>query len=151
MMQQPAKPVSRGRYASIPGRRVNFQVQSCTVGTGRCPTATNLRLISSGSPNGPVDESTSTFKPSRSSSSRTQRELPNGVEIKRVSAALEFLDVNNVSAAIDGKDFEDKISTQRSSPARRKPRPASAMLIEDRLVFTDVEMFSSTVTNCWTF
>ena len=28
-----------GRYASIPGRRVN-QVQSCTVGTNDCPTAT---------------------------------------------------------------------------------------------------------------
>ena len=52
-----------------------------------------------------------------------QRELPNGVEIKRVSTALEFLDVVNVSTAIDGKDFEEKISTQRCSPGESHAQP----------------------------
>ena len=52
-----------------------------------------------------------------------QRELPNGVETKRVSTALEFLDVVNVSAAIDGKDFEEKISKQQCSPGESHAQP----------------------------
>ena len=87
-------------------------------------TTAQLPLVRSGSTNEPVDESTSIFNPSRSSSSRMQRELPNGVEIKRVSTALEFLDVViNVSAAIAGKDFEEKISTQRCSPGESHAQP----------------------------
>ena len=85
--------------------------------------AAQLPLIRSGSTNEPVDESMSIFKPSRSSSSRLQRELANGVEIEWVSTALEFLDVVNVSAAKDGKDFEDKISTQQSSPGESHAQP----------------------------
>ena len=37
--------------------------------------------------------------------------------------ALEFLDVVNVSATIDGKDFEEKISTQRCSPGESHAQP----------------------------
>ena len=87
--------------------------------------AAQLPLIRSGSnsTNEPVDESMCIFKPSRSSSSPLQRELANGVEIEWVSTALEFLDVVNVSAAIDGKDFEDKISTQQSSPGESHAQP----------------------------
>ena len=80
-----------------------------------------------------------------------QRQLPNGVETKRVSTALEFLDVVNVSAAIDGKDFQEKISTQRCSAGESHAQPGSVMLIEGRWVFTDVEKSNSTVTNFWTF
>ena len=71
-----------------------------------------LPLVRSGSTNEPVDESTSIFKPSRSSFQMGF----NGVGIPR----RPF----NISAAIDGKDFEEKISTQRCF-AGRQPRPAS--------------------------
>ena len=74
-----------------------------------------------------------------------QRELPNGLEIKNVSTVFAFLDIGKVSAAIDGKYFKDK---HAAVVAGKKPCPASVMFTEGRLVFTDVEKFSSTVTDC---
>ena len=73
--------VSRGQYyASIYTREKS---QSSTIMYSRNGRLSNCHLFALVQLTSPVDESTSIFKPSRSSSSRMQRELPNGAETKR--------------------------------------------------------------------